>query len=166
MQDLHFETIYEKFSKPIFRLCMGYVNDEDLAKDLVQETFISVFQQLSIFRGEASVGTWVYRIASNICLKQINLEKRMPRSEIPYSMTDNDNDTLSEKIEKDKMTDFLYKCISELPETERIIISMELENVKQAEIAEILGISAGNVRIKIHRIKEKLTEKFRYYYGN
>lgn len=163
MQDLHFETIYEKFRKPIFRLCRGYVNDDDLAKDLVQETFIAVFQQLPKFRQEASVGTWVYRIASNICLKQINLEKRMPKSEIPVSLKD--NNTLHEKIENEKMTDFLYQCISELPETERIIISMELENVKQAEIAEILGISAGNVRIKIHRIKEKLTEKFRHY-GN
>ncbi len=163
MQDLHFETIYEKFRKPIFRLCMGYVNDDELAKDLVQETFIAVFRQLPKFRHEAAIGTWVYRIASNICLKQINLEKRMPKSEIPASLKD--NDTLHEKIEKDRMTDFLYQCISELPETERIIISMELENVKQAEIAETLGISAGNVRIKIHRIKEKLTEKFRHY-GN
>lgn len=163
MQDLHFETVYEDFRKPIFRLCMGYVNDDDLAKDLVQETFIAVFQQLPKFRGESAIGTWVYRIATNICLRQINLEKRMPKSEISVSLKY--NDTLSEKIEKDKMTDFLYQCISELPETERIIISMELENVKQAEIAEIVGISPANVRVKIHRIKEKLTEKFRHY-GN
>jgi RNA polymerase sigma-70 factor (ECF subfamily) len=59
------------------------------------------------------------------------------------------------------MTDFLYQCISELPELERIIISLELEKMKQAEIAEVVGISPTNVRVKIHRIKEKLTEKFR-----
>jgi len=163
MQDLHFETIYEKYRKPIFRLCRGYVNDDDLAKDMVQETFIAVFRQLPKFRAEAAIGTWIYRIASNICLKQINQQKKLPKAEIPVSLSN--DDTLHEKIEKDKMTDFLYQCISELPEIERIIISMELENVKQAEIAEILGISPGNVRIKIHRIKEKLTEKFRHY-GN
>jgi RNA polymerase sigma-70 factor (ECF subfamily) len=56
---------------------------------------------------------------------------------------------------------FLYKCISELPETDRIIISLELENIKQSEIAIIVGLSEVNIRVKIHRIKEKLTQKFK-----
>ena len=55
----------------------------------------------------------------------------------------------------------MYKCIAELPETERIIISLELEEVKQAEIAKIVGLSEANIRVKIHRIKEKLTQKFK-----
>ncbi len=142
---------------------MGYVNDDDLAKDLCQETFVAVFQQLPKFRQESAVGTWIYRIATNICLRQINLEKRMPKSELPYQIKDNSEK--DNKLEKDKMTDFLYQCISELPELERIIISLELEEMKQAEIAEVVGISPANVRVKIHRIKEKLTEKFRKY-GN
>lgn len=61
------------------------------------------------------------------------------------------------------MTDLLYQCISELPELERIIISLELEEMKQKDIAEVVGISSANVRVKIHRIKEKLTEKFAHY---
>ena len=55
----------------------------------------------------------------------------------------------------------LYKFISELSETDRIIISLELENIKQAEIANIVGLSEANIRVKIHRIKEKLTQKFK-----
>ena len=55
----------------------------------------------------------------------------------------------------------MYKCIAELPETERIIISLELEDIRQAEIATIVGLSEANVRVKIHRIKEKLTQKFK-----
>lgn len=55
----------------------------------------------------------------------------------------------------------LYQFISELPETDRIIISLELEEVKQAEIAQITGLSEANIRVKIHRIKEKLTQKFK-----
>jgi RNA polymerase sigma-70 factor (ECF subfamily) len=58
---------------------------------------------------------------------------------------------------------FLYKSIAELEEIERIVISLELENVKQAEIALIVGLSEANVRVKIHRIKEKLTQKFNRY---
>ena len=55
----------------------------------------------------------------------------------------------------------LYKWIAELQEMERIIISLELEDVKQAEIANIVGLSEPNTRVKIHRIKEKLTQKFK-----
>jgi len=140
---------------------MGYVNDDELAKDLCQETFVAVFQQLPKFRQESAVGTWIYRIATNICLRQINIQKRMPKSELPYQIKDNSEQ--DNKIEQDKMTDLLYQFISELPELERIIISLELENMKQAEIAEVVGISAANARVKIHRIKEKLTEKFKNY---
>ena len=60
-------------------------------------------------------------------------------------------------------TKFLYQSISELPETDRIIISLELEDIKQSERAKFIGISEANVRVKIHRIKEKLTEKFKKY---
>lgn len=161
MQVLNFEEIYHDYWKKIFRLCMGYVNDDDAAKDLCQETFVAVFQQLPKFRQESSVGTWIYRIATNICLRQIIIEKRMPKSELPFQIKDN-----SEKdriIEQDKMTDFLYQCISELPELERIIISLELDEMKQVEIAEVVGISPSNVRVRIHRIKEKLTQKFKNY---
>lgn len=87
----------------------------------------------------------------------------MPKNELPYEIKDiSEKET---KIEQEKMTDFLYQCISKLPELERIIISLELEEMKQKEIAEIVGISPANVRVKIYRIKEKLTDKFAKY-GN
>lgn len=161
MRVLNFEEIYHDYWKKIFRLCMGYVNDNDVAKDLCQETFVAVFQQLPKFRQEAAIGTWIYRIATNICLRQINIEKRMPKDELPYQI--NDNSCRDDKTEQDNMTDFLYQCISELPQLERIIISLELEEMKQIEIAEVVGISPANVRVKIHRIKEKLTKKFKNY---
>ena len=106
---------------------MGYVNDYGLAQDMAQETFVAVWQKLSSFRNEAAVGTWIFRIATNRCLRQ------------------------------------LYKLIAELPEMDRILISLELEDVRQAEIARITGLSEGNVRVRIHRIKALLTKKIRAY---
>ena len=131
---------------------MGYMNDRDSAKDLAQETFITVWQKLPDFRNESSIGTWVFRIASNHCLRQIEKQNRMPKTQLPAEIED-----VIHHGHEDKM-EFLYKCISELPESERIIISLELEDLKQAEIADITGISESNVRVKIHRIKEKLTK--------
>lgn len=157
---MDFETIYNTHWPKVFRLCMSYVNDADIAKDLAQETFVKVWQQLPKFRNDSAVGTWIFRIASNTCLSQIQKDKRMPKSELPLEMKDEASDT---NMEKD--IQFLHKCISELKEVERIIISLELEGVDQKEIAEIVGLSQGNVRVKVHRIKEKLTEKMKHY-GN
>ena len=152
---MKFEDIYKTYWERIFRLCMGFVNDYDAAQDLTQETFIIVWQKLDSFRNESSIGTWIFRIASNSCLRQIEKEKRFPKSELPIHLTEEKNYSLEPQIQ------FLYKCIAELPETERIIISLELEDVKQTEIAKIVGLSETNTRVKIHRIKEKLTQKFK-----
>jgi RNA polymerase sigma-70 factor (ECF subfamily) len=57
----------------------------------------------------------------------------------------------------------LQTFIAALPELDRLIITLELEEVKQAEIAEILGLEAGQVRVRIHRIKQKLAQKFNDY---
>ena len=153
---MKFETIYKTYWQKVFRLCMGYVNDSDTAKDLAQETFIKVWKQLPKFRNESSIGTWIFRIASNTCLRQIEKESKMPKSEFPKEIKE---EILETTIEKD--VKFLYQCISKLQEVERIIISLELEDIDQKEIAEIVGLSRGNVRVKIHRIKEKLTQKFK-----
>jgi len=152
---MKFEDIYKTYWERIFRLCMGFVNDYDAAQDLTQETFIIVWQKLDSFRNESSIGTWIFRIASNNCLRQIEKEKRFLKSELPIHLTEEKNYSLEPQIQ------FLYKCIAELPETERIIISLELEDVKQTEIAKIVGLSETNTRVKIHRIKEKLTQKFK-----
>lgn len=151
---MEFEAIYKTYWDKIFRLCMGYVNDYDIAQDLAQETFIIVWQKLETFRNESSIGTWIFRIASNNCLRQIEKDKRVLKSELPLHITEEKHNSLEPQIQ------FLYQCIAELPETDRIIISLELEDVKQAEIAKIVGLSEANIRVKIHRIKEKLTHKF------
>jgi RNA polymerase sigma-70 factor (ECF subfamily) len=154
---MSFEEIYKTYWQKVFRLCMGYVNDQSWAKDIAQDTFVAVWQQLPKFRNESAVGTWVFRIASNQCLRQIEKQNRLPKAALPSEISEEPAPNIESK------TQFLYKCISELPETDRIIISLELEDMKQAQIAAITGLSEANVRVRIHRIKEKLTEKFKRY---
>ncbi len=154
---MKFEDIYKEFWQKVYRICLGYVNDPDWAKDIAQETFISVFQQLSNFRNQSSIGTWIYRIAANHCLRQIEKNNKLTKTTFPIELAAEEQPDLEGKIA------YLYKSISELAELERIIISLELENVKQAEIALIVGLSEANIRVKIHRIKEKLTQKFNRY---
>lgn len=150
-----FEEIYKTYWQKIFRLCMGYVNDFDLAQDLAQETFIIVWQQLPKFRNQSNIGTWIFRIASNNCLRQIEKEKKIVTVDLTIDIKEEHQESIEPQIQ------LLYDFISQLPETDRIIISLELEGIKQVEIASIVGLSESNIRVKIHRIKEKLTRKFK-----
>ena len=154
---MNFDIIYKTYWQKIYRLCMGFVNDKEWAKDITQDIFIIIYKELPKFRNEASIGTWIFRIATNNCLRQIEKSKKMIKTDLYTEI----EDIIPVSIEK--KTEFLFKCISELPEIDRIIISLELEDTKQSEIAIILGISEVNVRVKIHRIKEKIAKKFKHY---
>lgn len=154
-----FKHIYTTYWSKVFRLSMGYLNNHNAAQDITQDTFIKVWQQLESFRNEASIGTWIFRIASNNCLRQLEKDRRMPKSDLNPMF----HQPIPTKPNLDGQMEFLYQCISELPEIDRIIISLELEDIQQADIADIVGISKGNVRVKIYRIKEKLKTKFKRY---
>lgn len=150
-----FEEVYNRYAPQIFRVCFGYTNDAEQAKDLVQDTFIAVWKNLPGFRHQSQIGTWIFRIATNNCLRAVEVAKRMPVAELQFDLAEANEESPEEKLS------FLYRCIAELEETERIIISLELEGLPQAEIAGIVGLSNGNVRVKIYRIKEKLAQKFK-----
>jgi RNA polymerase sigma-70 factor (ECF subfamily) len=152
-----FESIYDMHKLKVFSLCMGYTNDADRAKDLLQETFIRIWQNLPKFRNESSIGTWVYRIASNVCLRQLEKDRHAANERISV------NTEAEPEDDRENQSRFLYKCIAELEEVERIIISLVLDEVPYNEIASIVGITEGNLRVKVHRIKNKLTEKFKAY---
>jgi RNA polymerase sigma factor (sigma-70 family) len=152
-----FKEIFQANSKKIYHLCYGYTGDDDKANDLMQETFMKVWQNLDKFRNQALISTWIYRIAVNTCLSHLRVEKRQPKDEL----TDNIIETKGEEVSnKNEQVASLYKCIAQLEENERIIITMVLDEVPYTEIATISGISEGNLRVKIHRIKQKLTELY------
>lgn len=153
---MNFNEIYRLYAPKIFRLCSGYFNDSDMAKDLTQETFIAVWEGLDQFRNESQIGTWIYRIATNKCLRKAATDKKLPKANLPAQLESEEFDD-----EKEILHQQLQQFISELPEIDRIVISLYFEEVPQEKIAEITGLSHANVRVKFHRIKEKLTEKFK-----
>ncbi|WP_046746073.1 RNA polymerase sigma factor [Kordia zhangzhouensis] len=152
-----FTNIYQNHYDKVYRLCLGYVNgDEALAKDLVQDTFIKVWEHLDQFKQKSSIGTWIYRITVNTCLLFIRKQKKgkFNESDILNSL----ENTTEEKIIQENRLQQMYACIQQLKETDRIIILLVLEGVSQKEIADITGHSHQNIRVLVHRIKEKLSK--------
>jgi len=150
-----FETIYHQHKPMVLQMCLGFVKgDKDIANDLLQEIFISVWNNLEIFKGASTYKTWIYRITVNTCLQYIKKEKKertYPITEIESqtSVANNENIT-NPNIQR------LYKAIGQLKKIDRLIIMMVLENQDYDSISEIIGIKPTNVRVKIHRIKKRL----------
>ncbi|SHJ11768.1 RNA polymerase sigma factor [Flavobacterium terrae] len=154
-----FKQIYADYSLKVHRLCLGYTGDSMQADDLMQEVFIKIWENLPKFRGESQVSTWLYRIAVNTCLLHLRDSKKFSKVDIEKTtlkMSDDTND-------KENQVQLLYKCISELNEADRLIITLMLEEVPYNEIAEATSISEGNLRVKIHRIKQQLSEIYSKY---
>ncbi len=152
---MSFEYLYKVYWDKVFRLCMGYFNDYSLAQDLAQDVFVRVWQYLPTFKGESSVGTWIFRIATNICLRQSERQNSISQTEVPSNLFAEEPSDNSLRVKA------LYKAIAKLPEMDRLIISLYLEDLKQSEISQITGLSEVNVRVKIHRIKSALTKNIR-----
>ena len=148
-----FEKIYEENYAMVHQLCFGYMKgDEAMAMDLLQETFINLWNSLDKFKGDSSYKTWVYRIAINTCLQQIRKNKNLQKvsiSEIVERAPGN------ELAKTDRYME-LYQAIGKLNEIDRLIIMMVLDELEYTEIANVMGLEATNLRVKIHRIKKNL----------
>lgn len=149
-----FEHLYSAYQDKIFRLCYGYAKNQELASDLTQDCFIKIWENLGSFRNEASVSTWIYRIAVNNCLLYLRKNKSgviaFEQIEPDISHHEDENQDTEESIEK------LYRAIQKLGETDRAIISMVLEDMSYKEIGEVMGISENSIGVKVHRIKKTL----------
>ncbi len=158
-QQEQFTALYNQHAAGIKKLCLGYTGDATLAQDLLQETFISVWNNMQKFRADSGWSTWIYRIAVNTCLGQLRKKKDtiLDIENSQYVMLPDDVNTKEQEVQ------LLYKCISKLPETDRLVITMVLEDTFYEEIAAITGITENNLRVKIHRIKKQLTEIYNSY---
>ncbi|HLW31360.1 MAG TPA: RNA polymerase sigma factor [Aequorivita sp.] len=147
-----FQNIYKENYSRVMGLCLGYVKgDEFLAKDLAQEVFVKVWQNLPQFRQQSKISTWIYRIAVNTCLQELRKKKYVDLK------IDVEDESSSNSIETESRFESMYKCINSLSAENKSIILLELEAVPQNEIAEIIGISHAAIRTRIHRIKEQLS---------
>jgi RNA polymerase sigma-70 factor (ECF subfamily) len=153
-----FLDVYESNKDRIYRICHYYVSREDLVHDLFQEIFTNVWKNLDNFRGEASVNTWIYRIAINTSINFTRLLKRESRNRLfnedsrHHNPVDQDDpgDEIEAKIR------LLHRSIEQLSVAERTIISLVIEDLSYREISEICSITEGALRVRIHRIKKKL----------
>ena len=149
-----FISVIQDHQGLIHKICYMYEQDPDARNDLFQEIVMQLWKSFPTFRGEAKITTWMYRIALNTAISGYRKQKRHIRTEDLQEFHMN----ISERSEDNKEEDFhrLQQAIRQLSDVERAMIMMALDEVPYEEIAETIGITQNNVRVRMNRIREKL----------
>jgi RNA polymerase sigma-70 factor (ECF subfamily) len=139
----------------IHKVCFMYEQDPDCRNDLFQEIVLQLWKSFHTFRGEAKITTWMYRIALNTAISGYRRQTRHIKTEDLKEMHFNISENYtSEEREEDFQR--LQSAIRQLSEIERAMIMLALDEVSYEEIAETIGITQNNVRVRMNRIREKL----------
>lgn len=146
------ELISEQ-KRTIYKVCYVYAKDQDDLNDLFQEVVLNLWKGFPRYRGDSKLSTWVYRIAMNTCITFLRRSSTRP-STIP--ITADVAGSLIEEEGKTGQLQELYRLINQLGKLERALILLWLEQRSYQEMADILGISKGNVAVKLTRVKDKL----------
>lgn len=160
-KEAHFAATIERSRDALYRVCCAYVRDEADRQDIYQEVLIHIWKSLDAFRGQSNLSTWVYRVAINTCLgwlrhekrRSLMLERAREHQQVVATGLGQDVPTIAEDNVR-----HLYAHLARLAPVDRLLVSLYLEDMDSAEMAAVLGISEGNVRVKLHRIKNQLRE--------
>jgi len=153
-----FTLLIEENRGIIFKVIRLYVNHEEDERDLFQEVLFQAWRSYPNFKGQAKFSTWLYRVGLNTVLTF----KRKPQLVVPHDNLSTLKVSVEEKDYPEE-TEALYIAIRELNEIDRMIISLHLDGYENDEVAEISGLTKNNVAVKLHRIKETLTNKLKDY---
>jgi RNA polymerase sigma factor (sigma-70 family) len=157
-QNQAFQKLMQEYQKPLYSHIRNIVLNHDDTDDVLQNTFIKVFQNLKNFKGESKLFTWMYRIATNEALTFLN--QKAKKSGISSAELQNkaiDNLKADSYFEGDEIQIKLQKAIAELPEKQQLVFKMKyFEDLKYEEISEIVGTSVGALKASYHHAVKKI----------
>lgn len=159
------DALYQQYSKMIHLYLIRFVGDS-AAEDLTQEVFLKVNSGLDKYRGDSSIKTWIYRIATNVAkdyLKSTAYKasvKQVPilESELEqFDLSLNSSTSPEESFRTNEMNECINEFIHRLPIKYSSVLALsELGDMKAKEISHILELSIGTVKVRLHRAREKL----------
>jgi len=161
-QESRYHAAVEIHGRDVARFVAGYEKDPARRQDLLQEVHVSLWQSLAGFRGQCSVRTWVYRVAHNTCVTHIqkslrSLERQAVALDDIADRADDaaDADLANRRLDLQR----ILAVVHSLKALDRQVMLLYLEDLDAAAIAEVTGLSAGNIATKIHRLKSLLAAR-------
>jgi RNA polymerase sigma-70 factor (ECF subfamily) len=144
----------------IARLARSVEANTDQARDLEQEIHLALWRSLAGFDGRCALSTWVYRVAHNVAASHVargTRQARLVALDDERLLADDDPEA---EIDQTRTIERLHALIRRLQPPDREVILLYLEGLHASAIAEITGLAAGTVAVKIHRIKTLLARRF------
>ena len=160
--EVKFRNLVQEHGDRIYNLALMRSNRRHLAEDITQETFIRVYKALGSFRGESEIGTWIFRIAINVCNSTLTREGRYPVSESEFADSHEltgleSTGSAEQEFMSVSRNEIIRKSIQRLPENQAQAITLYYLNEYQyTEVAEIMQIPLNTVKSHIRRAKESL----------
>lgn len=164
----------DNYSDYLFNYTISRVNDREMAKDLVQDTFFAALKSMKNFKGDANERTWLIAILKRKIIdhyRKINSKKGQAEVRMSYNSDEAEGDWLEErvsdpfdktaedKLENEELGDAIYNCLSKLPEKQANVFKMKtIEGLDTETICNELNITASNLWVIIHRARNAMAE--------
>lgn len=171
-----FEDMVRAESGRLFRVILRVIRDEDEAQSIMQETFLQAFRRLDSFRKESKFSTWLYAIGINLARGAVrklsrsnsigdeDLERLQPQFKDGMAMSPSIPWAPDRLLERRELHRVVRDAISRLPEDYRIVLNLrDIEEIATPEVAEMLEISEGAVRVRVHRARQALRKLLEEY---
>jgi RNA polymerase sigma-70 factor, ECF subfamily len=157
-----FEELVISHQHRVFGVALRMLGNAAEAEEVAQEAFLRAHRAIGSFRGEAKLSTWLYGIASRLCLNRLaGGERRLVRggeAELER-LADSGADPAAD-LDRSEVEQALHRAIAELPEERRIVVVLrDLEGLSYEEIAAALELELGTVRSRLHRARMDLKDK-------
>jgi RNA polymerase sigma-70 factor (ECF subfamily) len=159
-----FETLVTTYEKGVYNLAYRLVSDREDAMDIVQEVFLKTYQALPRFRGESRFSTWIYRVCVNASLDHLRRKQKTaslsldePLSFKESSVTrevEDEGESVEDSVETKCMGQAILSTLKDLDPAHRVIVLLsDVQGYSYQEIADILGLSMGTVKSRLHRAR-------------
>ena len=169
-----FNEIVRLYQGRVYHIARAMLHDDAEAEDVAQEVFVTVFKNISKFRGDSKLSTWIHRITTNHSLNRLKFLKRRGRGakrefdelalrDAAESATMNNATHLprpDHMIEGRQMEAMIQRALAELSEEQKtLVILRDIENMSYEEIRDITGLAAGTVKSRLHRARQALQRR-------
>ncbi len=157
-----FEDLVIAYQHRVFGVALRMLGNRAEAEELAQEVFLRVHRAIGEFRGEAKLSTWLYAIASRLCLNRLaSGERRMARhGDEALTRLASREISPAEEVERSELETALHRAIAALSDERRMVVVLrDLEGLSYEEIAAALELELGTVRSRLHRARMDLREK-------
>ncbi len=177
-----FLQLIEPHEQRLYKLALRITGSREDAEDVLQDTLLSALEHLHDFRGDAAFGTWLYRIAMHNAfriLRQRRGSETVSLEELVAERKEEDENAIphpefiaewrdpAEIVEQKELRRILDEAIEQLPPSYRsVFLLRDVEGLSTKEVADILGISEGNVKVRLLRARLKLREILSRYFGD